>query len=132
MKDEERAKDQARAQLDSIIEMVNELQGIGNADYDDEAREQAEQRIHEDPLSLEIRSGWYVPGATPEPYEFKILLCTGGPAVQIVGNLNEYNEPETATLQYQDWFTEWKNYTDISGDELNALLEYCQCFYFGD
>ena len=132
MKDEDRAKDQARAQLDSIIDMINELQGIGNTDHDDEIRENAMQRIHEDPLSLEVRSGWYVPGTKAEPYEFKILLCTGGPAVQIIGNLNEYNEPESATLQYQDWFTKWENYTDISGDESNALLEYCQCFYFGD
>jgi hypothetical protein len=42
--------------------------------------------------------------------EYRILLCTGGPAVQITGNLSSYNEPAAATLQHQDWFLPWTDY----------------------
>jgi hypothetical protein len=31
---------------------------------------------------------------------------TGGPAVRITGDLADYGEPETASIEYQDWFTQ--------------------------
>lgn len=57
------------------------------------------------------------------------MLSTGGPAVRIIGELNNYKEPGTATLQCQDWFTEWVDYpTDSDQDEL--LLQYAHFFPF--
>lgn len=93
--------------------------------------EDARERIQEDPLSIEVRSGWYTPGDEPEPEEFQILLCTGGPAVRIVGELDQYRQPCRAWLEYQDWFTPWIEYY---GEEVNSdvLLTYCQQFYFGE
>ena len=98
-----------------------------------ESEEDAQQRIQEDPLSLEVRSGWCSPGTEEagKPEEFKILLCTGGPAVQIIGELDEYGQPESAKIQYQDWFIPWMDYALDSEDE-SAVLEYCSQFYFGD
>lgn len=101
------------------------------ADYED-----AERRIHEDALSVEVRSDWttladacadgmMAVGAN----EFRILLCTGGPAVQIRGTLDD-GEPERAWLEYQDWGTPWTERVNQPGDQL-ALLTYARAFYFG-
>ncbi len=129
-KEEDRAKDQAKAQLDSIMEMVEELNKAIEAD-DDDAKEKAEQTIQEDPLSVEVRSNWHAPGAESDNDEYKILLCWGGPAVQIIGDLNDHNEPDTAQIQYQDWFTGWTEY-NTTDEEEEALLLYARCFYYGD
>ena len=43
--------------------------------------EEARQAIQEDPLSVEVRSGWHAPGENSEPDEYNILLGTGGPAL---------------------------------------------------
>jgi hypothetical protein len=124
---------QAKAQLSSIIEMVNALVDARAAE-DDKATEAAEQTIHEDALSVEVRSGWYSPvEAEPDtaPTEYRILLCTGGPAVQIQGDLSEHGEPETAEIYCQDWFTPWSRVaTDEQGRD--AMLIYAQCFYYGE
>jgi hypothetical protein len=125
----ENARNQALAQFASIREMVEALKAADDTD-DDTAREAIEQ----DALSVEVRSGWASVGATLEPLEFRILLCTGGPAVQIVGELTEHNEAFEPRLQYQDWFTPW---TDLHGadlpDDLAEILEaYCAVFYFGE
>lgn len=62
--------------------------------YHDE--DQAREAIAQDALSVEIRSDWHTPGSEGEAGQYMILLCTGGPACRIVGDLNEYKEPETA------------------------------------
>lgn len=83
--------------------------------------------IHEDALSVQVRSGWVTVGEPLTPEEYEILLCTGGPACRIIGTLNDYGEPETARLQHQDWFTPWQDYTDA---EEEILLTYARHFYF--
>lgn len=89
----------------------------------DEARE----RIQEDPLSVEVRSSWVSLGDVLSADEFRILLCTGGPAVQIVGELDR-GEPIRAWIEYQDWGTPWTQYFNADSD---TLLTYCREFYFG-
>jgi hypothetical protein len=105
-----------------------------------ESREDAEQRIQEDPLSIEVASDWTVLGEPLQAEKFNILLCTGGPAVRIVGELSD-GEPSRAWLEVQDWFTPWIEYRGtISKTDPNAydvpsqdvLLTYARCFYFGD
>lgn len=137
------AKEQGQAQFDSIREMVEALQVAGEGSANEgkawKAYEDAERAIHEDALSVEVRSGWYSPGsrdADTAPAEYRILLCTGGPAVQIVGELSEHGEPETARMQVQDWFTPWTDFRptvpdgEIEWEE--TLLTYARCFYFGE
>lgn len=160
---ESRAKEQARAQLDSIVKMVKRLQHVqectGNEDCEltdqdifaginiyyeegmvaseDDKKEYhdenaAWQRINEDPLSVQVRTGWYTPGTECDPEEFEILLCTGGPAVRILGEINKHGLPLEAHIEYQDWFTPWEKYHETSSEEDEALLAYCQQFYFGE
>ena len=128
---DDHGKSQARVQIDSIVEMVAALDLAGN---NDESREAAETRINEDPLSVEVRSDWYTlnKGANTKPSEYNILLCTGGPAFRIIGDLGKYGEPETAVAQYQDWGTQWTEYRETTDEEDAALLRYAQCFYFGE
>jgi hypothetical protein len=146
-------RSQADAQLASIREMVAALAAAEDSE-DDDAREEAEQAIHEDALSVEVRTGWMsaneysqavsVTGLSQErlskadlepfkPAEFRILLCTGCPAVQIVGTLSEHGEPETENLQLQGqgWFQPWQN-AAISDEDRKILCRYAQCFYFGE
>jgi len=128
-------KQQAAAQLESIIEMVNNLKQAQEKKNEKEI-ESAQQSIQEDPLSVEVRSGWYQPGViysddSRQPEEFTILLCTGGPACRIIGGLDEHLQPENAKIEYQDWGTPWTNY-DLTYDQEKTVVEYCQQFYFGE
>ena len=96
-------------------------------------REDAERRIHEDALCVEVRSGWYTLDSDDDakaPEEYRILLCTGGPTCQIIGQLDGYGQPKSARIQHQDWFTPWQD-LDIESEDEQALLTYAQCFYFG-
>ena len=128
-----RARDQARAQYESIKEMVAALRKA-NDTGDDDAREDAEREIREDPLSIDVRGGWHAPGGDDEAEEYRILLSTGGPATQIVGRLDDFNQPETAVLQFQDWFTPWADWCPEPYDEAyrDTLVEYARQFYFGE
>jgi hypothetical protein len=110
---------------------AEELTELEEAAGDCESRDDAYERIQEDPLSIEVRTGWYSPGEAPEPEEFNILLCTGGPAVRIIGELDQYKQPCRAWIEYQDWFTPWAELVSIEAYERDALLTYCQQFYFG-
>lgn len=92
--------------------------------------DKAEEYIHEDALSVEVRDDeWKAPGqAEYSPSQFQILLCTGGPAVRIMGELDQNQEPCRAWLEYQDWGTPWTQYFQAEG---STLLTYAQQFYFG-
>ena len=127
--DTDRAEGQAKAQLESIREMVAALEKA-DASGTEEERDEARQTIEEDALSVEVRSDWHEPGGDSDPGEYCILLCTGGPAVRIRGDLAAYSEPNTAELEYQDWFTPWERLPTDSADE-EILLTYARSFYFG-
>jgi hypothetical protein len=123
------AEQQARSQVESIFEMIDALRKAQS----DSERESAQTVIYEDPLSVEVRSDWHTVGAGPVgASEFKIDLCTGGPAVRIVGDLNRHDEPESATVQYQDWFTPWHTLHGLTNEQHDAVLEYCRQFYFAE
>ena len=107
-------------------EEAEELAELEKAAGDCESLDDAEQRIIDDPLSIQVRSGWCNVGAEMEAEEYCILLSTGGPATRIIGDLNRrFGEPETATLQAQDWFTSWQDYRE--GDE-ETLIRYASRF----
>jgi hypothetical protein len=135
-KEKDTAKDQAKAQLESIKELVAQLKQSRDTDHpawNTESEDVALEIINQDPLCVEIRSNWHTPGEDVKDAEadgdFSILLCTGGPAVRIIGSLS-MSEPENAKLEYQDWGTPWTEYR-ISGEEEDILLTYARCFYFG-
>jgi hypothetical protein len=136
------------AALDMDWERYDELKDMATEDMDDDEKEElaelkgmagefenqddVRERIEEGPLSVQVRSGWYSPGSEQvKPEEFEILLSTGGPALRIIGDLDDYGQPERPRLQYQDWSTPWTEYA-TSADEDEALAKWCSCFYFGE
>lgn len=127
---EEEQTDAADALTAWMEENGEELNELTDAAGDCEDQDDARQRIEEDALSVEVRSGWTCPGEPLEPEEFRILLCTGGPACQIIGELNQYGEPDSCRLMFQDWFTPWEELI-MTSDEHDAVLTYCRRFYFG-
>ena len=134
---DERARQQASVQLASIQELVTCLEHAEECDNaacgadcphePDEARD----AIIGDALDVQVRGEWHTPGAIDAcaPYEYKILLCWGGPAVQIMGTLDKHNQPDSARLQYQDWFTPWIDYLLTHSTE-ETLITYAQQFSF--
>ena len=123
----ENSEQQAHTQLESIVAMIAALRTAA----DDEQREAAETRIQEDPLSVEVRADWHTVGAEQSRVtEFRIELCTGGPAVRIIGDLDQYCEPENPRVEYQDWFTPWRTLASVTDEQNDALLEYCRVFCF--
>lgn len=95
-------------------------------DYDT-LRERLEARV----LEVQVRGGWHSPNSADEAIEFKIELCWGGPAVRLTGDLDNYNQPESAELQYQDWFEAWQ-ILEVSEEEEAVLLKFASLFYFGE
>ena len=105
---------------DQLFEKIN--------DYN--AQDQLRESILNSALSVEFRSGWYS-SLDDElvPEEFKILLSWGGPALRIIGELDNYG-PVNPKLQFQDWGTLWTDFK-ITEDQQKALNWFCNCFYFG-
>lgn len=86
------------------------------------------------PLTVRIRSAWHNPGEAFTAAEFEILLSTGGPACRIIGELDSgsvaWQSGCRPVLQHQDWFKPW---IEASYDiDTNALLWFCEQFYFGE
>lgn len=138
--EKDHAREQAEAQLASIHEMVARFnhslecdsdypETICSKEYcdDDEARAAIEQ----DPLEVSIRSNWAGSSKDWEASDYKILLCTGGPAVRITGKLDNLDQVGTAQLEYQDWGTPWTR-LPLTQEDIDALLTYAGCFYFGE
>ena len=92
-----------------------------------ESLEDAEERIQETPLSVEVRSGWGSYSAL-QAEEYRIVLCCGGPSLSIQGDLNQYQEPCTAVMLMQDWGTPLTEFHEVDED---VLVQFAQKFYFG-
>ena len=119
------------AQLETIKELYRDYKEAVNKD-DDEAQEKTVEQAREEALSVEFKSGWSCsPDDLGDPEEFKILLSTGGPACQILGKLDHYNQPTDIEIQYQDWGTPWTTLY-ARGETYDALEWFCNCFYFGE
>jgi hypothetical protein len=98
---------------------------------DDPAQEEAQAAIDSSALSVEVRSGWYMPGEdgyNDQPAEYRILLSWGGPAARIVGTLDIHGQPESAVLEVQDWGTPWTGYAQA---EEAVLIRFASFFYYG-
>ena len=132
LKEERRGLQDAQAALSTWdAENAEELSELHRAATGCENQDAARDNIQADPLSVQVRSGWYdaAPGWDERaPEEFEILLCTGGPAVRITGELDDHCQPSSARMEHQDWGTCW---TQDFGPDQDVLLQYCSEFYFG-
>jgi hypothetical protein len=123
--DKSRAKAQARWQLKTICKLVAAFNvARERTDFDFDVIE----NIHQHALETCVQ-GLVIPGCPFEATEYHIQLCWGGPAVRIIGELDS-EEPRTARLEYQDWFTAWQE-LPTSAAETETMIEYARCFYFG-
>ena len=110
-------------ETDDAAELTELQAAAGDCEDEDDAR----QRINEDPLDVQVRSDWATPGEELEAGEFMILLCTGGPAVRIRGELSD-GDPSRAWLEFQDWGTSWERWFGASSD---TLCRYAAHFLMG-
>ena len=128
-KKENHALNNAIGHIESMVEDFKKDQQLQESnDYDEQ--DELRESILNSALSVEFRSGWYT-SLDDElvPEEFKILLTWGGPALRIIGELDNYG-PVNPKLQYQDWGTPWIDF-EITEDQQKALNWFCNCFYFG-
>ena len=93
------------------------------------SQDELRENVLNSALSIQFRSGWETFEEDFKPAEFKILLSWGGPALRIIGELDDYG-PVNPKLQFQDWGTPWTDFK-ITEDQQEALNWFCNCFYFG-
>lgn len=108
---------------DEAAELAELEEAAGDCKDQDDAR----TRIEEGPLSLEFRSGWVTDKTEMVAEEFCLLLTTGGPAVRILGDLND-GQATRSYLQVQDWGTAWTDYYEDGIGEV--LMTYVNVFCF--
>lgn len=121
----------AAAWLENVHEMVAALDAAVESETGD-GQDEAREAIEDSPLSIQVRDGWRNPGAESDgPEEYEILLSTGGPALRIVGRLDDYCQPMDATLQWQDWGTPWTDHETTEEDD-RALMSFVGVFWFGE
>lgn len=127
--EENHAIGNARAWLSTVAELAAKLTAAG----DTAAAEEVREEIQQGPLSIQVRDGWHSVGETDNhPAEFELLLTTGGPALRIRGDLDDWAQPEQPIrLQWQDWGTPWTDH-ELTDEDRAALLVYCGVFYYGD
>ena len=131
------AVSQAKAQLSSIVGLAKAQKAHENkeslpeefideygVEVDEDGRPtelyfNVDDIIQDDPLSVTKSNG------------YEVLLCTGGPAVRIVGDLNKWNEPASVELQAQGWSIPWEA-VPTTTEEDEAMLTYVHTFYFGE
>ena len=104
---------------------ADELAELEDAAGECSSEDDAVERIDQDPLEICVRSGWHQIGEDMVPEEFLILLCTGGPAVRIRGELDQYGSPCRVWIEYQDWGTPWTELVGL-GYAYDDLLTYAQ------
>jgi len=134
-KEKNHALQNAIGHIESIVEDYENFNYIENlnvtCDEDYEKQEKIKESILNSALSVEFRSGWTSNPNELEIEEFKILLTWGGPALRVIGDLNQYKESENVKMQFQDWGTCWTDF-EITENQQEALNWFCNCFYFGE
>jgi|HubBroStandDraft_4_1064222.scaffolds.fasta_scaffold00027_46 hypothetical protein len=129
------ARSNAKGWFESIEEMLA-AQNAAAKDGGIAAIEESERAVHESVLSIEVRSAWVSCGDWDRfhsdrvaPDEYCILLSTGGPALRIVGQLDQYGQPSSAEMQMQDWGIVWERYPAPEATLLEFVSQFC--FYNG-
>ena len=103
--------------------------GFDGTNHDDVA-EAIEEFMREAALSVEVRSGWQSPDEHLDPEEFQILLTTGGPALRLVGELEDL-QPCRSWFEGQDGGTPWTATHCQHEREVEAKNWFAGLFWFG-
>lgn len=130
---ENHAEANAKGWLESILEMVAELDAAEKGEHEmGNSEESIRAHIEESVLSVLVRDGWREPTRSGGPEEYEVLLTTGGPALRLIGKLDGYGQPDDwPRLEYQDWGTPWTEY-EPAREHREALQKFASVFYYGD
>ena len=126
----------AEGHLKNIVKLYQEYIFLGH-----ELTDEMEEELDLIPLSIEVRStnwqsfdNWASCNKQMEPDQGRILLSTGGPACQIICDLEDgcFNG-ETLEIQHQDWFKPWENLENTNSIDYKkqALEWFVNRFFFG-
>lgn len=85
------------------IEELDEFMRMVKVAGEYSSQEEVLARIQEDALIVQYRSDWESPGEELKPSEFRILLCTGGPHVELLGDIGRWGEADNVRVVYRDW-----------------------------
>ena len=88
----------------------------GEFDNQDEAL----KAIHNNALSVEYRSGWESDRSDMTPAEVRVVLCTGGPHVEIVADISQGGVSRPRIL-YRGWGVAGELY-DFNTDVVQAYI----------
>lgn len=101
-----------------VFEWSDELAELEKQAGEYADQDEARDAIYATPLSVEVRSGWRAVGDDAgEPEEFRIVLCTGGPHVELTGDIGG-----TVRVVFQDWGESGEYHPDA--DERSALEQF--------
>ena len=125
-----------KGQLENIIDLYN-LRDVdefmsGERDIEQEARDMALDVCYRSQDWVEVGSN-----SNFEPTQGRILLTTGGPACQVICDL-ENNWPSNPEIQWQDWGTPWTHTrikTELGIDydtAYEALVWFINLFWWGE
>ena len=96
-----------------------------------ELAEAIEEELREQPLSVMVGTDeWFRVGEQLEPNRFELLMCTGGPAMRVVGSLCRHGMPSDAVVEWQDWFKPWTAYEGANYFHQLALEWFVNFFCF--
>lgn len=113
------------ARNELIAEAIAQCESIASAMQAAADDADAEQRLYEIPLAIEVRSGWYTPGDAPELEEFRVVLCTGGPRVELRGEIDHHGEPHKVRVAARDWGLSIEDVAECR-DYSDTLLSFAQ------
>jgi len=98
----------------------------------DENCEALEEEARAHALSLEVRSDWQSIGDNLEPTRGRLLISTGGPALQVLLDIDD-SEGSDPRLQIADWGLNWTDYKPKGGqDAWDALDWFASLFWYGE
>ena len=101
-----------------VFERSGELAELEEQAGEYESEDEARDAIYGTPLCIEVRSDWHSVGEDAgEPGEFRITLCTGGPHVELTGDIGG-----TVRVVFRDWGESGEYYPDAG--ERSALEQF--------
>jgi hypothetical protein len=101
-----------------------------DGDNHQDVADDIEQTMREGVLDVQVRSGWQASDEHLEAAQFQILLTTGGPALRLIGDLED-GEPSRSWFEIQDWGTPWFGLHCQHSYEIQAKDWFARLFFFG-
>lgn len=108
--------------------------GINKIERLSDCQDVAMDYIRDSALSVEVRSGWHTAcDQQLEPAEFRIVFSTGGPHLELRGDITEYGDATKTKMIASDWAERCTiMHTGEKEIDTEVIDWVASCFYFGD